>query len=387
MAEQSNPPVAIVGAGPAGLAVALLLAERGIASTLIGPPADPGDTRTTALLDGSIRALDGIWGTASRYAAPLRVISIVDATGRLLRAGPVSFNAAEIGLDAFGWNIANGDLIRAMEEAVLGTDLISRRKACVEQVHCREDCVSLALDNGDAIVALLAIAADGRASPTRAAAGIGVRQWSYPQVALTLNLRHARPHHDVSIEFHTQSGPFTLVPLPGNRSSLVCVVSADEGRALQALGDDALAIELERRSHSILGRMSVDGSRSLWPMGGLSAERLAAKRVALIGEATHVFPPIGAQGFNLTVRDGVALADIVAGQDDPGAPAVLEAYARQHRADVTSRTLAVDMLNRSLLTGFLPIQLGRGFALYALGRIGPLRRAAMRQGLGARLGP
>jgi 2-octaprenyl-6-methoxyphenol hydroxylase len=200
-------------------------------------------------------------------------------------------------------------------------------------------------------------------------------------MALTANLAHSRPHNFVSTEFHGEGGPCTLVPLPGNRSSIVCVMREAEAMSLSDLGAGQLALELERRSHSLLGRMTVEGPWSTWPMGGLSAERMAARRVALVGEAGHVFPPIGAQGFNLTLRDVAELAAALEGQADPGSDPVLIRYADARRIDVGTRTAAVDLMNRSLLSDFLPIQLARSAGLYMLGRVAGLRRFAMREGL------
>jgi 2-octaprenyl-6-methoxyphenol hydroxylase len=187
------------------------------------------------------------------------------------------------------------------------------------------------------------------------------------------------------MEFHTRFGPFTLVPLPGRRSSLVWVCEPQEATRLAALDDASLADEIERRSHSVLGNIAIESGRGLFPLSGMTARRFAGGRVALVGEAAHVIPPIGAQGFNLGLRDAAAIAKIaaeaVADGCDPGAADVLESYCRQRRKDAESRTLAVDLLNRSLLTNFVPFQAVRGLGLTLLGSVGPLRRALMREGV------
>ncbi len=229
------------------------------------------------------------------------------------------------------------------------------------------------------------IGADGQRSLCRTAAGIGSRRRSYPQTALTLNLAHARPHHDTSTEFHTERGPVTLVPLPGRRSSLVCVLGPAIAAELAAKTDAELAPEIERRAHSLLGEMSVEPGRGVFPLAVETADLFARGRIALVGEAAHVVPPIGAQGLNLGLRDGATIAEIVADARrqnlDVGAPSVLARYDTQRRADVTSRTIAVDLLNRSLLTDFIPAHGARGLSLYLVDRIGPLRRALMREGI------
>jgi 2-octaprenyl-6-methoxyphenol hydroxylase len=202
---------------------------------------------------------------------------------------------------------------------------------------------------------------------------------------LTLNLAHGRPHRDSATEFHGESGPFTLVPLPGRRSSLVCVLDPARAAALAAMNDAELAVEIERRAHSLLGSMRVEPGRGVFPLAVETAHTLARERIALVGEAAHVVPPIGAQGLNLGLRDAATLAEIVADarrqNADVGAPAVLARYDAQRRADVTSRAIAIDLLNRSLLTDFLPLHGIRGLSLYLVDRIGPLRRALMREGV------
>jgi 2-octaprenyl-6-methoxyphenol hydroxylase len=229
------------------------------------------------------------------------------------------------------------------------------------------------------------VGADGRKSICRAAAGIETERHSYPQAALTLNLAHTRPHKGVSTEFHTASGPFTLVPLPGLRSSLVCVVAPDEAERLADLDAETLSAEIERRAHSILGKITVEDGRGLFPLGVETAQSFARNRIALVGEAGHIIPPIGAQGLNLGLRDAATISELVveARRDggDVGSADVLARYERLRRADVTSRALAVDALNRSLLSDFLPVQGARGFGIYLLDRIAPLRRAVMREGV------
>ena len=247
--------VAVVGGGPAGLTAAIALARAGVETVLISRGSAQEDHRTTALLLGSVTALEAldVWPACAAKAAALRRMRIVDDTARLLRAPEITFDAGEIGLDAFGYNMQNRDLLSALDAtaALLGGSLI-RIDSAARSVASGDDGVTVTLENGDEIVARLAVGADGRRSLCRAAAGIETNAHGYPQTALTFNLTHARPHRDVSTEFHTPQGPFTLVPLPGQRSSLVFVTDADTAQRVAALDDNALAEELERRSHSIL---------------------------------------------------------------------------------------------------------------------------------------
>lgn len=375
--------IAVVGAGPAGLAAALVLERLGYRVGLIAPPRSPVDQRTSALLAGSIALLEriGIWPGLKQGVAPLRTLRIVDATERLIRAPEVAFDASEIGLEAFGYNVPNTALLSALEASVERSG-VRRRLATAEQVLVEDDFVRIALSDGAEVLARLAVAADGRGSRTRAAGGISVREWRYDQSALVVNLRHSRPHDDTSTEFHTPTGPFTLVPLPGQRSSLVWVGTREETEDRLARSSSALATAIEKRSASILGAIEIDGQRQAFPLAGMTASRFAANRIALVGEAAHLFPPIGAQGLNLGYRDVAALGDILAGPvADPGAKSLLAAFDGTRRGDVLMRTAAVDALNRTLLTDFLPVQGLRGFGLFLLDRLPPLRRAVMRQGV------
>jgi 2-octaprenyl-6-methoxyphenol hydroxylase len=384
MSDTFNAEVAVIGGGPAGLVAAIALATAGVDTLLIAPPAEP-DHRTTALLAGSVTALEtlGVWPACMPHAAPLRKIRLVDATQRLIRAPEVLFAAAEIGLDAFGSNIENRHLVAALEARAVKLKL-ARIAAAAVSLKPDATGVSIKLAEGEMRVRLV-IGADGRRSLCRAAAGIETTQRAYPQTALTLNLAHARPHDDTSTEFHTESGPFTLVPLPGRRSSLVCVLDPESAAGLVAMSDAELSAEIERRAHSLLGKMTVEPGRGIFPLAIETADAFAHDRIALVGEAAHVVPPIGAQGLNLGLRDGATIAELVAEARrqniDVGAPQLLARYDTQRRADVTSRALAVDLLNRSLLTDFLPAQGARGLSLYLVDRIGPLRRALMREGV------
>jgi 2-octaprenyl-6-methoxyphenol hydroxylase len=243
----------------------------------------------------------------------------------------------------------------------------------------------VSLKSGATLRAPLVIGADGRRSLCREAAGIGIDEREYRQSALTLSFKHSRPHRDTSTEFHTPSGPFTLVPLPGLRSSLVWVLDPVHADDIAALDDAALGEEIERASHSILGKIEIEPGRGLFPLGVATAKRFGDQRIALVGEAAHVIPPIGAQGLNLGLRDAATIGELaIAAQRDGrdiGDADVLDAYEKMRRADVGSRTLAIDLLNRTLLTDFLPVQGLRGIGLYVLDRIGPLRRAVMREGI------
>lgn len=381
--QQDEVEIAIVGAGAAGLVAALALAQDGRKVALLGPASAPRDGRTVALLDASWRLLDelGLMAALADKAAPLSTMRIVDDTGSLFRQPPVEFRASEVGLEAFGWNVENAELVAALAARAQEGGAIRMVPALVSSIVAENGGVTLFGEGLVPLRARLVVGADGRRSQVRAAAGIAARDWSYPQVALTAIFSHRRDHRDVSTEFHTRAGPCTLVPLPGRRSSLVWMLAPDEAEAIAALDDAAFAWRVETQTHSALGALTLDGPRGRAPMAGLSVERFAAGRMALIGEAAHVFPPIGAQGLNLGLRDVAALREALRGKDDPGSDDVMTAYDAARQADVRLRTGAVDALNRTLLTDLMPADLLRGAGLLALSRIGPLRRFVMRQGL------
>jgi 2-octaprenyl-6-methoxyphenol hydroxylase len=381
--------VVVVGGGPVGLTAAIALAEAGMETALIAKAAQP-DHRTTALMSSSVTALDmlDVWPRCREQAAALEVMRIVDDRPGLLRAPEVAFDAGEIGLPAFGYNIENRHLLAALEDRARQLPTLKRFEATAESITVQDGNASVHFAGGHKICTRLIVGADGRNSLCRAAAGIAVENLAYPQTAIVLNFRHTRPHRFVSTEFHTAAGPFTLVPLPGERSSLVWVSTPSHANELLELDDDALSDEVERQSHSILGKVAVEPDRGAFPIAMQTANQFAARRIALIGEAAHVIPPIGAQGLNLGLRDAASIAEIVIEAregGDVGGPEVLARYDRMRRADVGTRVRAVDLLNRSLLSDFVPLRALRGLGLFALEQVAPLRRAVMREGLASRL--
>ncbi|WP_037082102.1 UbiH/UbiF family hydroxylase [Neorhizobium vignae] len=376
--------IAVVGGGLAGSVAALALARAGRKVAIIAPSSEKTDERTTALMDQSIRFLErlGVWEDIAPSAAPLSVMQIVDGTKRLLRAPTAQFRAQDVGLYAFGYNIPNRALSETLDAAVAAEPNVTNVAQTVETFDFSAERVMLTLSDGTIASADFVVGADGRQSKARETAGIGVRRWSYPQSAVVLNFAHTLPHGNVSTEIHTESGPFTQVPLPGLRSSLVWVVKPDEARRLVELPIEELSRLVEGRMQSMLGKVKVEGKVQAWPLSSLMAERFGKGRLALIGEAAHAFPPIGAQGLNLSLRDIMALSDLlVATSDRPIAADAGDRFNRRRGPDIVSRTVGVDLLNRSLLSDFLPVQMLRAAGLHILTYAPPLRNLLMREGI------
>jgi 2-octaprenyl-6-methoxyphenol hydroxylase len=379
--------VAVVGGGPAGLAAAIALAQNGAKTALIARRAPYADNRTTALLGGSVDLLQRlqVWPRCEDKAAALRAMRLVDDTGRLIRAPEVRFSCDEIGLEAFGYNIENRLLMIALEQRAAELSALTRFDDEADAVNPEDAEITVRTSRGEPLTARLVVGADGRQSLCREAAGIGVRRRDLNQAAVTFNISHSRPHRNISTEFHTPQGPCVFVPLPGDRCSVVWVAAPKEAERLMALSDDELSEAAEKQSHSILGRIQIEPGRHLFPLAIEQPRQFAKARVALVGEAAHVVPPIGAQGLNMGLRDAADIADIagaaIISGEDPGSPQVLKRYDSARRVDVASRTFAIDVANRSLLSDFLPMQSLRAAGLHLIGSFGPLRRLAMREGL------
>jgi 2-octaprenyl-6-methoxyphenol hydroxylase len=385
---------AVIGAGPAGLTAALALCALGVEVAIAAPAYDPtradADRRTTALLPGSIELLKnlGVWKDCEDQSAALEGVRIVDDGGGLVRAPEVLFKAQELGLASFGANVPNAVLNTALYARACATaGLRWLPTSAVVKVAPGRELVTIELAEGGAIKAALVVAADGRASIARTAAAIATRSWSYAQTAIAATFHHSRPHAGVTTELHRRAGPLTTVPLPEDASSLVWVEEPALAAHLAALDDAAFLAALAPRLQGLLGSLRDIGPRAAHSLSGLSALRMGQNRVALVGEAAHVIPPIGAQGLNLGLRDAAALAECVgaarARQEDVGSAATLATYHAARAADVLGRTISVDLLNRSLLSDFLPVQALRGLGLHLLANVGPLRRLVMQGGMGA----
>jgi 2-octaprenyl-6-methoxyphenol hydroxylase len=383
--------VLVAGAGSAGLSAAHAFAAQGRKVVVVGKTDANLAGRTVALFEGSLRFFRalGLWDRLAAGAAPMEGIRMIDDTGSIFPTGPKEFRSREIDLDAFGQNVENNTLVAELAAAARANPDITLIEDLIDSFELNFTGARARLASGGWIDAKFVVAGEGRNSQARQIAGITVKTWTYPQTALTVLLAHEKPHHNISTEFHKRSGPFTFVPLRGregapDRSSLVWLVTPREGLRLQGLPPEMLAAEIEDQSHGLLGAITLDGPLGAYPMGALKTSGVTGQRLALIGESAHLFPPIGAQGLNLTLRDIANLVDCLEGVDldDPDAiNRALGSYERNRARDIGVRINGIDLLNRSLLIHALPVDFARAFALNFFSAIGPLRRALMREGV------
>lgn len=394
--------ILVAGGGAAGLAAAAAFAAAGFQVICVDPAPPPedaaaesADLRSTAFLMPSVRLLEraGVWPRLAPYAAELRVMRLADAGGAAPGIRTIAdFGAGEAGEAVFGYNLLNWQLRHDLAAHVAGLPGATLRFGTrVARLTPRTTGAIASLADGSQIEAALVIAADGRDSGLREGLGIGARRWGYGQKALVFSVGHARPHDGVSTEIHRTGGPFTLVPLPdgdhGPRSAVVWMETGPNAAALAALPVPQFEAELEARSCGVLGPLTLLGARRLWPIIAQVADRLDGDRTALIAEAAHVVPPIGAQGLNMSLRDVAALLALVeearAAGADIGAPALLARYHRRRHPDMLARVAGIDLLNRAAMTRDQRLRDLRGAGLRLLDRAAPLRRAAMQVGLGA----
>lgn len=353
-------------------------------------PLTPGqqqpEQRTAALFPCSIRLLDAL-GCADALAsvsAPLLAIRLIDMTGGLMRAPEVVFSAAEADEPYLALNIPNADLTFALMQQAIAAGATLLADTSVTGLTATSDGAILSLSDGRAISARIVVAADGRHSACREAAGIPCETWRYDQAALVCSFRHDRPHHGISTEIHHSAGPCTTVPLPGDMSSLVWV----ERPAVVARLLDLCAADfndaLHQRLNGLLGTVDTITPRRSYPLAGLVASTMAKGCIALVGETGHALPPIGAQGLNLGLADVAVLADelaAAAGRTAGDVGLALAAYARRRAGDITRRAGAVDLLNRTLERGSTAMHMIRGAGLHVLAALPAARRTMIAQGL------
>ncbi|WP_282157123.1 UbiH/UbiF family hydroxylase [Shimia thalassica] len=400
MTTESQVDILISGGGIAGLTAAAAFASAGFSVQCVDPTppvterdAEGSDLRTTAFLQPARTLLNeaGIWDRLSPHAAPLQVMRIVDAGGDVPEPRIVkNFNASDISDQPFGWNLPNWLLRREMLARLAEMEQVDLRLGtATTTLFTRTNEARVALSDGSRTRARLVIAADGRNSTMREAADIGVHTTRYGQKALAFAVTHPIPHENVSTEIHRSGGPFTLVPLPDYQgkpsSALVWMERSPRATELFEMDVADFEREMTERSCSLFGPLTLASRRTIWPIISQSAERLYGERLALVAEAAHVVPPIGAQGLNMSLGDMRILLDLArANPSDLGSKKMLETYHRKRFAEVKLRVKGIDLLNRASMVEARPLRDARAMGLNALYSMEPVRKTLMQMGLGAR---
>ncbi|MCH2274629.1 FAD-dependent oxidoreductase [Thalassospira sp.] len=390
--------ILIAGGGIAGMSAAARFAADGHRIMIVDPaPADIGegtDLRTTAFLQPGIETLKkaGVWDAIKPTGAELRVMRIVDAGGNEMTPRETAdFDGAETTQGFFGWNVSNkAARVSLMAKLETLSNVDFRFSTTVTGFMGTARYGEATLSGGETVRAKLVVAADGRNSSLREFAGIKHRRWTYDQSALVFVVTHDKPHDNISTEIHRTGGPLTLVPMPDLDgkpcSSVVWMTPADRARQLYNMDDATLSAEITHDTMSMFGPLKVASPRAIWPMISQVPSRLISARLALVAEAAHVVPPIGAQGLNMSLHDIETLADLMAKAklkgDDIGATTLLKSYERKQLPKTLARVGGIDLLNRASMFEPRTLRDLRYVGLTAINRIGPLRKLAIKVGVG-----
>lgn len=393
-----NTDVFISGGGIAGLSCALGFANAGFSVVLADPmpppeemTSDGSDLRSTAFLQPARVLLEnaGIWDAMAPHATPLEALRVIDTSGTPPEIKTErTFQSTDLGEAAFGWNLPNWLTRKMMTEAASaapGLDL--RLGVGFKSILARENEAIVTLSDGARVRAKMAIAADGRASPLREAVGVNVSVTRYGQKALAFTVTHTRPHDCVSTEIYHHGGAFVLVPLPDvdglPASAVVWMNDGPVAQDLMSMDEDAFSAKITERSCAVLGDVTLASPRRIWPVVTQTADRLTTRRVAVIAEAAHVLPPIGAQGLNTSLKDATVLIDLArAAPNELGTTTFLDAFEKARRRDMVARARVVDLYNRVCRSGDAPVQALRGLGLKMVHDLRPIRKTIMRAGMG-----
>ncbi|MEO0922241.1 MAG: UbiH/UbiF family hydroxylase [Pseudomonadota bacterium] len=392
--------IIVCGGGVAGLSAAALFGGAGYHTVCVDPAppvtkrdADGADLRTTAILQPAQALLEkaGIWAALSSEAAELQIMRIVDAGGRVPEPRVTKdFDASDISEKPFGWNVPNWHLRYALVEHLKSQPRVDFRPGTgATSLFTREGEARVGLSDGTRLRARLVIAADGRNSFIRQSAGVAVRTTRYGQKALSFAVTHDVPHENISTEIHRTGGPFTLVPLPDYKgkpsSAIVWMETAAEATRIADLDEAEFEAEMNTRSCGVLGSLKLASRRTVWPIISQLAERMYAERVALVAEAAHVVPPIGAQGLNMSLGDLHLLLELAErSYEGLGNSEMLMAYNRARHWEITARVQGINLLNRTSMASAPLLRDARAMGIEALYAMTPVRKTLMQIGLGAR---
>ncbi len=404
MSRAFDADVIIAGAGMTGATLALALKSAGLTPLLVDP--QPFDAQLAPTFDGRASAIAfssfrqwralGLEDALATHAQRIEQILVTDGRGAGAAAGPpgaafLRFDAAEIARrsqgEPLGYMLENRRIRSGLAEAVTTAGIAVLAPAKVAGVMFGPAAAEVTLADGRTLSAPLVVGAEGRGSVVREAAGIGVAGWGYGQSGVVATVALERDHHGVAHEYFLPSGPFAILPLTGQRASLVWTEPSRRGEALRGASDLVFHAHLRRRFGDFLGRVEAQGPRFVYPLSLQLAAELAGPRVALLGDAAHAIHPLAGQGLNLGLKDVAALAETLADAmrlgEDIGAEAVLARYARWRRLDTIAVSLACDGFNRLFANDNPLLRLVRDAGMATVNRIAPARRFFMQEAGGA----
>jgi 2-octaprenyl-6-methoxyphenol hydroxylase len=392
--------ILVSGGGIAGLTATAAFAQAGFNVICVDPAkpvnvrdAQGADLRSTAFLQPARALLEkvGLWTRLAPHAQPLQIMRIIDAGGPEPEARmSKEFDAADISDHPFGWNLPNWLLRREMAAHLETLPNVTYKTGVgARTLFTRTAEARVGLSDSTRVSARLVIAADGRGSSMREAAGINVSTTRFGQKALAFAVTHETPHENVSTEIHRTGGPFTLVPLPDHEgrpsSAIVWMEEGPKAKALYEMSEDSFEAAMNTRSCGVLGLLKLASQRTIWPIISQHADRLSSERLALIAEAAHVLPPIGAQGLNMSLSDIRALRDLaIARPEGLGDAAMLDAFHKARFNDIRLREAGITLLNQTSMLSAAPLRDARAAGINALYSFAPLRKSIMQMGLGAK---
>lgn len=397
MSKQTPPfDVLIIGGGPAGLSLAGLLGEHGVRVACIDREARQAqlapafDGRTVAISYGSRRILEaaGIWAAIDGQTCPIETIRITDGDSPTL----VEFNHTDTPAPTFGWIVENRLLRHALFARAAALETVTHiAPATVTALLRDEDSVTTQLADGRHIRARLLIGADGRGSFVREWMGIGTRQWSYKQRAITCTVEHDNPHDFIALENFRPEGPFAVLPMTdgangAHRSSVVWTEHGPERDSFYKLDAATFNAALTARFPDFYGSVRQIGVRGCYPLGLIHAHNYTAPRAALVGDAAHGIHPIAGQGLNLGFRDIAVIAELIVDAvnngGDAGADSLLAAYQQRRRLDNMAMAGTTDALTRLFSNNIPPVRLLRRVGLRLVDRTAPAKKFFMSQAMG-----
>ena len=390
--ESSHPSydTIIVGGGMVGMSLAVALAREGLQVALIEKASLPSqldptfDGRVSAIALGSKNILEniGVWEGMAKEAQPILDIRVSDGAAPFF----LHYCHRDIGSEPFGYIVENRYIRHALHAAARETSNITLYENTTVADFAADDSGCNVHVNGKTLRCRLLIAADGKQSPLRKQSGIKAAEWGYGQTAIVCTIRHEKSHEGLAQERFLPAGPFAVLPMTGNRSSLVWVEPDDRVDTYLTLPDGEFAQEITERVGTYLGSITVEGKRFSYPLSLMHAYSYIGERLALIGDAAHAIHPIAGQGVNLGFRDVAVLTELVAERFrlgmDIAAPDVLEHYQQWRRFDNTTMLAVTDGLNRLFSNNVIPLRVARNLGMWAVGKMPPIKRFFMRHAMG-----